>query len=156
MQLFWEQERAPAAPAALTSEEEKCEDLFVRTHTQTAAGRYMVKLPFAVAPTTLMDTRKPAERLLHTMERKGERDPQFSELYRTFMNEYADLQLMKMSSPATSPQVNYLLHHGVLRESSTTTKLRWCSMDHSALGQVNPSTVIYSLAQISYLHCLTS
>ena len=33
--------------------------------------RYIVRLPFASPPTTLIETRKPAKRLLITMERRG-------------------------------------------------------------------------------------
>lgn len=59
------------------------------------------------------------------MERKFERDPRFGELYRTFIQEYEDLHMeMIPASNASAPQVCYLPHHGVLRETSTTTKLR--------------------------------
>ncbi|KMQ87939.1 bel12-ag transposon polyprotein [Lasius niger] len=124
---FWEQEALPPAPTVLTPEENQCEEFFVRTHERTATGRYQVRLPFTATPLDLAETRKPAERLLVAMERKGVQDPQFGNLYRTFMQEYADLKHMELvPEPAV---VNgktrcYLPHHGVLRESSTTTKLR--------------------------------
>lgn len=125
---FWEQEAEPSAPAKLTSEEQRCEDLFARTHERTADGRYVVRLPFSTNPTSLAETRRPAERLLKAMERRGEQDSRFGELYRSFMKEYEDLQHMTAvsTSPDEDEQIHkcYLPHHGIFKEASSTTKLR--------------------------------
>ncbi|KMQ86943.1 hypothetical protein RF55_13931, partial [Lasius niger] len=125
---FWEQEKEPAAPVALTPEEERCEEFFARTHQRTKTGRYLMRLPFSATPTSLAETRKPAERLLTAIERKGRQDARFGELYRSFMQEYEDLQHMELVEQSTNKDYdqrqNYLPHHGVLRESSITTKLR--------------------------------
>ncbi|XP_029173720.1 uncharacterized protein LOC114942515 [Nylanderia fulva] len=86
----------------------------------------MVRLPFASPPTSLSETRRPAERLLEAMERKGARDARFGDLFRDFMDEHEDLQHKEKVSTSTttsSPRC-YLPHHGVLKKSSTTTKLR--------------------------------
>ncbi|XP_024876575.1 uncharacterized protein LOC112457634 [Temnothorax curvispinosus] len=124
---FWEQEAEPSAPAALTPDEQKCEDFYVKTHSRTETGRYVVRLPFSKEPTKLSETRRPAERLLTAMERKCEKDPRFGELYRQFMREYEELKHMELASDSpdykSMPEC-YLPHHGVLRESSTSTKLR--------------------------------
>ncbi|XP_029159529.1 uncharacterized protein LOC114931579 [Nylanderia fulva] len=95
VQRFWEQEREPAAGIVLTADEARCEDIYVRTVTRTSSGRYVVRLPFASPPTSLSETRRPAERLLEAMERKGARDARFGDLYRDFMDEYEDLQHME-------------------------------------------------------------
>ncbi|XP_077280506.1 uncharacterized protein LOC143907537 [Temnothorax americanus] len=61
------------------------------------------------------------------MERKCERDPRFGELYRQFMREYEELKHMELASGSPDCKIMpecYLPHHGVLRESSTSTKLR--------------------------------
>ncbi|XP_024867312.1 uncharacterized protein LOC112451722 [Temnothorax curvispinosus] len=124
---FWEQESEPPASVALTPEEEECEQHFVRTHERTPAGRYVVRLPFASTPKHLAETRKPAERLLTAMERKCARDFRFGELYRSFMREYEDLGHLEAVAPSdenTTRGECYLPHHGVLKEASTTTKLR--------------------------------
>ncbi|XP_029170516.1 uncharacterized protein LOC114940160 [Nylanderia fulva] len=123
---FWEQESEPITRAPLTPEEAKCEELYVRTVTRTSTGRYIVRLPLSSPPTNLHETRRPAERLLRTMETKGSRDPRFGDLYRSFMQEFEDLQHMKRVNIATTADdlKCYLPHHGVLKESSTTTKLR--------------------------------
>ncbi|XP_029170207.1 uncharacterized protein LOC114939928 [Nylanderia fulva] len=123
---FWEQEQEPTAVASLTPDEQRCEELFVRSHTRTAAGRYVVRLPFSSPPTALEETRRPAERLLTAMERRCVQDPRFGDLYRSFMREYEDLRHMTMLNTAVIDRQDkcYLPHHGVFKESSTTTKLR--------------------------------
>ncbi|XP_029159528.1 uncharacterized protein LOC114931578 [Nylanderia fulva] len=123
---FWEQESKPITRAPLTPEEATCEELYVRTVTRTSTGRYMVRLPISSPPTNLHETRRPAERLLRAMEVKGSRDPRFGDLYRNFMQEFEDLQHIKRVNIATTADDRrcYLPHHGVLKESSTTTKLR--------------------------------
>jgi len=86
-----------------------------------------VRLPFIGAPPSLAETRKPAERLLHAMKRRCSKDVRFGDLYRGFMQEYEDLQHMEVISASSASENTakcYLPHHGVLRETSTTTKLR--------------------------------
>lgn len=127
MRRFWEQEKEPASPVPLTPDEQRCEDIFVRTHKRTPSGRFVVRLPFASLSEDLPDIRKSAERLLTAMERKGSQDPRFGELYRTFMREYEQLHHMEPIEPNPAKgarSLYYLPHHGVLRESSASTKLR--------------------------------
>ncbi|XP_077278809.1 uncharacterized protein LOC143906540 [Temnothorax americanus] len=124
---FWEQEAEPSTPAALTPDEQRCEDFYVQTHSRTETGRYVVRLPFSKTPTTLSKTCRPAERLLTAMERKFHRDARFGELYREFMREYEDLKHMELATVSPFNENEYgcfLPHHGVLRESSSSTKLR--------------------------------
>ncbi|XP_071582334.1 uncharacterized protein [Temnothorax nylanderi] len=123
---FWEQKADISSPAALTPEEKECEEIFVRTHERTATGRYVMRLPFKATPTTLAETRKPAERLQSIMERRCDQDSRFGELYRAFMQEYEDLQHMTEVSRSEDQEVSkcYLPHHGVFKEASSTTKLR--------------------------------
>ncbi|XP_011686436.1 PREDICTED: uncharacterized protein LOC105449132 [Wasmannia auropunctata] len=125
VRLFWEQEKEVSCPTALTADEQLCENIFMQTHERTASGRYMVQLPFRSPPTTLADTRKAAERLLSAMARKSSLDTRFGELYHAFMREYEDLHHMDLAPASASSATScYLPHHGVLRESSVTTKLR--------------------------------
>jgi len=62
------------------------------------------------------------------MEVKFARDPPFYALYADFMRQYAELGHMTPALPltgATPPvQACFLPHHGVMRDSSSTTKLR--------------------------------
>jgi len=124
VRLFWEQGREPAAVNTLTLEERKCEEIFARTH-HHADGRYVVRLPFARIPDPVInESRKPAQRMLLAMEKKCAQDLDFGDLYRQFMGNYENLGHMELvSAPAASIKC-YLPHHGVLHESTTSTKLR--------------------------------
>ncbi|XP_018400069.1 PREDICTED: uncharacterized protein LOC108777630 [Cyphomyrmex costatus] len=137
VQRFWEQEKEPSAPVVFTPDEQACEEIFVRTHKRTASGRYVMRLPFASSPTPLSDTRLHAERLLTAMERKCERDARFGELYHAFLREYEELGYMEITPRSLDSQEQakcYLPHHGVLRESSSSTKLRVVSNGSQSAG----------------------
>ncbi|KAL0861024.1 hypothetical protein ABMA27_009546 [Loxostege sticticalis] len=59
------------------------------------------------------------------LEKRFERNNKLALMYRDFIKEYTELGHMKPSSPIPTylPEC-YLPHHGVIREHSTTTKLR--------------------------------
>ncbi|XP_024893157.1 uncharacterized protein LOC112468270, partial [Temnothorax curvispinosus] len=125
VQKFWKQEAVTKPVAALTPAEQECEEHFVRTHLRLPSGRYMVRLPWSTPPADLHETRQAALHLLRSMERKSAKDPRFGELYQAFLKEYEDLEHMTVAAaPQQGEQVVYLPHHGVLKEASTTTKLR--------------------------------
>jgi len=60
------------------------------------------------------------------MERRCAQNAQFGELYRACMRDYEDLQHMEEVNipPKPDTALCYLPHHGVVRETNTTTKLR--------------------------------
>ncbi|XP_024868045.1 uncharacterized protein LOC112452177 [Temnothorax curvispinosus] len=125
VQKFWEQEAETKPVAALTPAEQQCKEHFVRTHLRLPSGRYIVRLPWATPPADLHETRQAALHLLRSMERKSAKDPRFGKLYQAFLKKYEDLEHMTVAAaPQQGEQVVYLPHHGVLKEASTTTKLR--------------------------------
>ncbi|XP_075157733.1 uncharacterized protein LOC142231000 [Haematobia irritans] len=130
LRSFWEQEEIPSV-RKLTSEEVACEQLFEETTTRTESGRYVVKLPFK---SILRDGSSPvlnnnvlnAFRRLRHLEISFSKNPLFCESYRKF-REYESLGHMTKVGiyPKDVSQNSYFLpHHGVLKENSTTTKLR--------------------------------
>ncbi|XP_029167435.1 uncharacterized protein LOC114937932 [Nylanderia fulva] len=124
---FWETEEPPRAALPLTADKQECEDHFVRTHVQLEDGRYQVRLPFRPGLPDLSSTRRAASRLLDVMRRRFIQDREFGLLYRDFMNEYLTLGHMSpVSAASLSPgaSICFLPHHGVLRSSSTTSKIR--------------------------------
>ncbi|XP_077262598.1 uncharacterized protein LOC143897666 [Temnothorax americanus] len=123
---FWEQEEVPSSAVALTKGEAECEEHFVRTHSRRPDGRYVVRLPLISPLPDLSETRRVAERVLRSMESRFARDADLQNAYVDFMKQYAELGHMVpvRGDDLISARVCYLPHHGVLRETSSTTKLR--------------------------------
>lgn len=123
---FWEQEEPSVAPTLWTENEQRCEDLFLQTHSRSPSGRYVVRLPVSPTLPALAHTRHPAKRLLATMERKFDSNLEFRDLYRDFMQEYE--RLRQTPAPAIGEDITarvcFLPHHGVIKEASSSTKLR--------------------------------
>ncbi|XP_020299330.1 uncharacterized protein LOC109863477, partial [Pseudomyrmex gracilis] len=124
---FWEQEELPQA-SSMTEDEQKCEESFVATHTRNAEGRYVVRLPLVREPPDLSATKQAAMSSLFRMETRFTREPELHTMYSDFMRQYEELAHM---SPAIihdekgeGKRTCYLPHHGVIRDSSLTTKLR--------------------------------
>ncbi|XP_047986591.1 uncharacterized protein LOC125226606 isoform X1 [Leguminivora glycinivorella] len=117
-------------------EERACEENFYRTTTRNEDGRFIVTMPLKEDPAVLGDSFQRAKCRFLSLERKFTREPIFKERYIDFMREYERLGHMTENKEAGCLQskVNYYLpHHGVLRESSQTTKLRTV-FDASALS----------------------
>ncbi|XP_054720626.1 uncharacterized protein LOC129230250 [Uloborus diversus] len=122
---FWELDSVPCAKQ-LTSLEKSCEDHFAKTHSRDENGRYTVRLPFHTPPTRLGDSKQNAIRRLISVERHLISNLEKYELYRKFMKEYLDLKHKELVPDSEINNINslYLPHHGVNRNTSSTTKLR--------------------------------
>lgn len=122
---FWELDTV-AAKHSLSPEERACEQNFLENTTRKEDGRFVVTMPLKEEPSVLGDSFQRAKCRFLSLERKFMREPLFRDRYIEFMHEYERLGHMtenKKSIPYG--QVNYFLpHHGVLRETSLTTKLR--------------------------------
>ena len=124
VQDFWVQEMVPTPKGGRLSEVEVlCERQFVETLSRDDSGRYTVRLPFKETPSNLGDSRSIAARMLASTQRRFLHNPEFQRLYTDFLDEYASLGHMQRLA-AVPGDAFYLPHHGVLRESSLTTKLR--------------------------------
>lgn len=126
LQKFWIQEEVPQCTKQ-SAEERLCDLHFSQTHTRTSDGRYIVRLPFKADSVPLGKSHPAAEKRLHSLERKFIVQPSFHELYKKFMEEYQTLgHMTKLDKPNINvPESHYYLpHHGVLKECSSSTKLR--------------------------------
>ncbi|XP_039311989.1 uncharacterized protein LOC120359242 [Solenopsis invicta] len=123
---FWELEEYEMKDnTRLSTEDQACEDYFVNTVTRNISGRFVVRLPFRGNKAQLGESRQIAEKRLNYLERKFQRDPEFHARYSEFMREYIRLNHMsQVDKDDDTKFAVYLPHHGVIRESSTTTKLR--------------------------------
>jgi hypothetical protein len=74
-------------------------------------------------PNQLGASRLSAERRLHAIERRLERDPQLKVQYHSFMKEYEDLGHMEpVKSQEGKTTCYFLPHHPVFKATSSTTK----------------------------------
>ena len=119
---FWELDSI-SSKHDFSPEERACEKHFVETTKRNPDGRFIVSLPLKESPAVLGESYRIAERRFLSLERRLDRDPIMKQLYVDFMKEY--LTLGHMSESQLNRNIScYLPHHGVLRESSSTTKLR--------------------------------
>lgn len=126
-------------PQQHTPEEEKCEQFFIsNVKRDLSTGRFTTPIPWKECKTKLGDSKQAALRRLFQMERrlslstanedKRKKNQHYKDEYMTFMKEYIDMQHMEPvpDEEVQFPkhQVNYIPHHFVLKNDSTTTKFR--------------------------------
>ncbi|XP_055614812.1 uncharacterized protein LOC129761130 [Toxorhynchites rutilus septentrionalis] len=110
------------------SAEEKFRETFYQsTTTRDNEGRYVVRLPrkpnFNIM---LNDSKASALNRYQLLERRLDRNPELKEEYDKFMREYLSLGHMKLvnAEDDQAPVSYYLPHHPVIKDTSTTTKVR--------------------------------
>ncbi|XP_055645178.1 uncharacterized protein LOC129781512 [Toxorhynchites rutilus septentrionalis] len=108
-------------------EEARCEEWFVQSVVRDDDGRYTVSLPMERdALSRLGESKNIALRRLQSTERRLTRDASLREEYISFMEEYLQLGHMRKvdGTSRESGKRCFLPHHPVVKESSTTTKVR--------------------------------
>lgn len=123
LRKFWELEENFKPKQYLTEEERHCENLFSETTKRVVDGRFSVRIPVRNTLDELGDSYDIAKNRFLSLERRLERSPEYKKMYCDFMQEYLGLGHMTRIENYASPHY-FLPHHGVLREQSTTTKLR--------------------------------
>lgn len=120
---FWEIEEI--SPKYFTSEEESlAEDHFVRTFKRLSSGRFVVSIPLKESISKLGDSMQTARKQFFSLERRFQINPVLKKMYVEFMNEYINLGHMSKYRNFDNEVTYFAPHHGVLREDSSTTKLR--------------------------------
>ncbi|XP_029165685.1 uncharacterized protein LOC114936607 [Nylanderia fulva] len=124
LQKFWENEEI-SSNSPLTEEEERCERHFVKTHSRSSDGRYIVRLPFKRDPPIDIGE-SIACSLYNRMEEKLRNRSEIHSQYNEFLAEYESLGHMTRvnKSEKTKFLPVYIPHYPMLRETSCTTKLR--------------------------------
>ncbi|UYV62413.1 hypothetical protein LAZ67_2000471, partial [Cordylochernes scorpioides] len=140
LKRFWETESVPSPD--LCTQDEDCERLFSNNHGRDSHGRYWVKLPFRQHRPLLGESREKALRRFLLLERKLCKNVKLYDQYRGFMKEYEHLNHMERVPIAEVKRelcrCYYMPHHPVIREQSTTTKMR-VVFDASAKSENNVS-----------------
>ncbi|XP_033229750.1 uncharacterized protein LOC117181300 [Belonocnema kinseyi] len=127
LRRFVVQEDIPLSVNDNSVAEEECEQLFTSTFQRSHDGRYIVRLPLKDRSINLGNSRSAAYRALVHMERRFRRDPELAKKYSNVINEYAELGDMELVSNPEDLQHDkgyFLPHHCVIKENSSSTKLR--------------------------------
>ncbi|XP_065079917.1 uncharacterized protein LOC135702804 [Ochlerotatus camptorhynchus] len=121
---FWSCEEVESGKAH-SPEETRCEDIFVCTVQRGSDGRYTVSLPMN-AVSRLGDSRDIAYRRLQGTERRLAKDSSLRKQYNAFMEDYIKLGHMRevVETDMELDKRCFLPHHPVIKEASTTTKVR--------------------------------
>lgn len=125
LKQFWEIETISETDC-WTNEEQVCDDHYKRTLSRTAGGKFVVQFPLKSNVSEIGFSKPVAIARLKQLESKFKRNPQHKERYVGFMREYAALGHMTCvpNEELHSPGAYYIPHHAVIKEESTTTKLR--------------------------------
>ncbi|XP_065078147.1 uncharacterized protein LOC135701316 [Ochlerotatus camptorhynchus] len=126
MEKFWSLEE-DSSRTCYSVEETACEEYFRRTVSRTPEGRYIVSLPLKEdILANLGDNRRTAIRRFRLLQGQLTRNDELCQQYRDFMDEYEQLGHMELVQDYQQPQhpSYHLPHHAVIREDSTTTKVR--------------------------------
>ncbi|XP_018362903.1 PREDICTED: uncharacterized protein LOC108761065 [Trachymyrmex cornetzi] len=124
---FWEMESYQLDETRPSMEAQECEKFFENTTTRNEDGKFIVRLPFSDDPKALGESREIAIKRLLQLERRFERDKKLHESYTAFMQDYLNsghMSLVKETENKTDHAIVYLPHHSVIKESSSSTKLR--------------------------------
>ncbi|XP_058816642.1 uncharacterized protein LOC131679910 [Topomyia yanbarensis] len=111
----------------ITPSEQYCEDFYTKTVSRESCGRYMVKYPKKEQFSAMVgNSHLHAVRRLQSLERKLDKDEVLKKNYHDFLAEFLELGHMRelAGDAVDPPNVFYLPHHAVLKDSSTTTKVR--------------------------------
>lgn len=124
IEKFWTLENIPTQKKT-TPDDEFAEKFYSETTVQQPNGRYMVKLPIKPNHPPLGESYNLAKKRFDKLESRLTADKTYSKLYLEFMAEYLKNGFMiEVPTPSVHVEHFYLPHHGVLRENSSTTKLR--------------------------------
>ncbi|XP_073821514.1 uncharacterized protein [Musca autumnalis] len=131
LNAFWEQEELIES-RKITPEELACEAFFKANCSRGSDGRYTVALPFKSqilgnSPPKFCHTDFCALKRLKQVNSKFVNNLSYASEYKKIMEEYESLGHMKKIGHypnSIEPNGYFLPHHGVVRESSSTTKLR--------------------------------
>ncbi|XP_070170685.1 uncharacterized protein [Polyergus mexicanus] len=132
LQKFWEIEEI-SSEIQLSEEDKKCELHFIETHQRAEDGRYIIRLPFKTnPPLDIGSSRETAALLYSKLEQRLRKNPDLAKPYHSFLNEYKSMGHMEPVSDEnpTLNQAVYIPHHPVLRESSSSTKLRAVHLEY--------------------------
>ncbi|XP_018360406.1 PREDICTED: uncharacterized protein LOC108759463 [Trachymyrmex cornetzi] len=113
LEKFWAIERCELE-RKLTPEEQACEEYFAATTYRDEEGRFVIPLPF----------KEEAQSRESIREQSGKKAPNNrTDIWSSCKKDMVHMELIPENNEEPAV-VNYLPHHGVTREESSTTKFR--------------------------------
>ncbi|XP_058817720.1 uncharacterized protein LOC131681032 [Topomyia yanbarensis] len=124
VERFWQVEELQTR-SDYSLDEKRCEELFSDSTTRNADGRYMVRLPRRSNFNEMVGASKPMEtKRFQLLEKRLARNRELKDEYHKFIIEYLSLGHMRCVREDDTQNSSYLPHHPVMKEASTTTKVR--------------------------------
>ncbi|XP_051159293.1 uncharacterized protein LOC127280380 [Leptopilina boulardi] len=126
LQRFWEVEEC-FEKISLTPEEKSCEEYFSNIHSRTTEGRYVVRQIFKDKENQILGSSLAKSlTMLTRSEKRLDKNPSLKNDYYDFLKEYKTLNHMVEIKPDLKDEKQrvYLPHHPIIRESSSTTRVR--------------------------------
>lgn len=124
LERFWQLEEH-SAKKIRSPDEELCEQFFKQTVKRDQRGRYTVRLPFNSQKEQLGHSYELALKRFYALEKKLHSNNNLRNQYTEFLKEYETLgHMVELKDESTKGKGFYLPHHGVIKSSSLTTKLR--------------------------------
>ncbi|XP_058840840.1 uncharacterized protein LOC131696310 [Topomyia yanbarensis] len=150
LERFWKLEELPSR-SDYSVEERYCETFYASTVMRDDTGRYTVRLPrHPEFDARVGDSKAAALRRFKLLEERLERNPALKDEYHKFMREYVALGHMRQSSKEDQQRFKeyYLPHHPVVKEESTTTKVRFDASAKTSTGfSLNDSLCVGPVVQ---------
>uniref|UniRef100_A0ABD2WYW1 Integrase catalytic domain-containing protein n=1 Tax=Trichogramma kaykai TaxID=54128 RepID=A0ABD2WYW1_9HYME len=126
LRSFWEIEEPPRA-LPWSTEDKLCEEHYKKNTVRLSDGRYQVRLPKKLeAPSDWVNSRQIARSCLLSLERKFVRNPTLRTAYSAAITQMIESDQMRKIAiePQDYGSHYFLPHHAVVKESSTTTRVR--------------------------------
>ena len=118
---FWEMEEVESS-RQLSQEDEDCEEFYSKTTQRNQDGSYTVRIPFKSTINQMGNSRSRAMSRFLQLEKRLAKNTDLKQNYQNFIDEYISLGHMV---PVNDQKGTYYIpHQPVIRESSSTTKLR--------------------------------
>lgn len=120
---FWELEEVNHI-CHFSKEEIECENHFVENIKRNEDGRFIVSIPFNEKLAHLGNTREMALNRFHSLEKRFVRQSNVKQEYQKVIEDYQASGHMTKIKEEDAESAFYLPHHAVIKESSSTTKVR--------------------------------
>lgn len=129
---FWELENAPMRHHR-TTEEQRCEDIFISSTKRDASGRYTANIPLQQSSLAVTGSRQLALGRLTQMHKRFDRDSKLRDNYVKFMQEYEQLGHMSLvpARELKNPRAVYIPHHAAGTEKFRVVFDGSCKMKDS-------------------------